>query len=113
MNYNIVREDDLLVVKAESDLTIFHAQELVNTIKSMADDGIKYYCFDLSESKWIDSVGIGTILAAGKISLNFGKKAVIAGANEVIKNVVTKAKISEFVELRASVPKAMDYLGIE
>ena len=72
--------------------------------------GTKFFIFDLSDTEWIDSMGISSIFAAGKISEAFGRKAVVIGCNEKINHSISLAKLDRWIRISDSMDEARNYL---
>jgi anti-sigma B factor antagonist len=95
ISYSIQGGICLITIKGE--MTFFFIEELNSFIKEEATkNNCCQFIFDLSETTWIDSIGLGLIASAVKIALINDSKAAIINPRE---NIISLLRISSLIDL--------------
>lgn len=66
VDFNIVKTSNLLIIELIGEIDMSNAETVKNTIKEHCTDEYKKILLDLSEITYIDSSGLGCIVAAKK-----------------------------------------------
>jgi anti-sigma B factor antagonist len=90
-------QGDICLVKIKGEMTFFFLEDLNNYIKEQTGKNSCYkFIFDLTDTTWIDSIGLGLIASAVKIALINDSKAAILNPRE---NIISLFRISSLIEL--------------
>ncbi len=111
MSYKLDLETNLAVITLHNDFTIFFNRDLLAEMDRLRERRLRFIVFNLFNAAWIDSVGVGCIVKAGKISEPFGKKTVLINANEKIRFVLDQLPLENVFTYSQSIDKAREYLA--
>jgi len=111
MDYTIEIKKNMAIINCHKDLTVFFNYKLSSELTGMMKKGITFFVFDLSHTDWIDSMGIGCVLLAGKISEKKGKKVVLVGGNDKIKFAINKLNLDKWLRHANTLDEAKVYLS--
>ena len=111
MNLDIEKKENIVFIKAKSDLNFHFTKNFDHEIDNFQKNGDYLFVFDLENCDWIDSVGIQCILNTAKISKQHGFKTVIINCNYKIKDIFNILGVEEFIELKENIEEAIEYFG--
>lgn len=81
-------------------------QKLHEKVKSLLNDGIKKIVIDLSGVKWMNSSGLGTLMAALASIEEAGGKLKLAGVAEKVQSLLMITQLMKVFETYESVERA-------
>jgi anti-anti-sigma factor len=111
-NYTVEWVGSGVVITLQKDLTVYFNEDLSLEIKNLSAKGCTAFIFDLSQTEWIDSMGIGCIFSAGKQSVPSGRKAMVVGANEKVHYAISLLKLDRWIEFQPDLQTAKMALGL-
>ncbi|GAB4184388.1 MAG: hypothetical protein Kow00108_21960 [Calditrichia bacterium] len=82
-------------------------QELHEKVKNALGDGIKKIVIDLSNVKWMNSSGLGTLMSTYSSITRESATVKLAGTTEKIKSLLIITKLLQFFENYESVDRAI------
>jgi len=83
-------------------------QELHDKVKALAEKKIVKIVVDLSEVKWMNSSGIGTLMACYSTLGTHDGKIRLAGVSEKIESLLVVTKLMKLFETAPTAEKALD-----
>lgn len=81
-------------------------QELHDKVKSLINDGIKKIVVDLKDVKWMNSSGLGTIMAATTSVEQAGGKLKLANVTDKVQSLLIITQLMKIFETYESVERA-------
>lgn len=111
MNFDIEKKENIVFIRAKSDLNFYFTKNLDHEIDNFQKNGDYLFVFDLKDCSWIDSVGIQCIINATKISKQHGYKAVIINSNYIINNILDVLGLEDLIEYKYNTEEALEYFG--
>jgi anti-anti-sigma factor len=85
-SYRMEHTDDGCRLTVNGGLTVVLVPELQQALKTEVDNGTQQITFDLSETRMVDSSGIGLLIAASNsLSQKNGRLSVINTAPEILR----------------------------
>ncbi|MCX7747648.1 MAG: STAS domain-containing protein [Clostridia bacterium] len=100
---NRVLENEKIILKMESDLTVNIVRNLVEKAKQYIEcDDFELVELDISNVKFVDSIGISFIIGLYKSAKNLNKKFKITGSNEDIYKLFCLMKLDSVFEIECA-----------
>lgn len=109
MNFEVIKSEDIAIIKAGKSLTIFDVEDLSNPIPDIPTD-VKGIVFDLSETSEIDSFGISIVVRIMSYAKNNNKKFSVVVSNNKVSFVIKIDKLDTIIPLHDSLDSAITYL---
>ena len=107
-HHKLMERDGVLVVTLKGDLMGGKDTEACHgLVKAELEKGQRRVVADLSHLKWINSQGLGMLIACHTSCANAGGAFKIAGATEKIRSLLMMTKLLEFFEDHATVEDAI------
>lgn len=107
-HHKLLERDGVLVVTVKGDLMGGKDTEACHQqVKAELEKGNKKVVADLSHLKWINSQGLGMLIACYTSCANAGGEFKIAGATEKIRSLLMMTKLLEFFEDHDTVDEAI------
>ena len=89
-----------------------HARELAAKIDDLVQSGARHVIFDLTETTYVDSTGLGMIVMfGGKLKKNAGELRIV-GASGLVANTLTLCKVPEIIPCFATLDQATSSFGL-
>ncbi len=89
-----------------------HARELAARIDELVQSGVRHVIFDLTNTSYIDSTGLGMIVMfGGKLKKNAGALRIV-GATGLVANTLTLCKVSEIIPCFPTLEQATTSFGL-
>ncbi len=83
------------------DTTTIH-----DTIKELVDEGIVNVVLDMSKVNWLNSIGLGTIMASSTTLTNAGGELKVAGLQDKARGLFSIAKLDSVFKIYESADRA-------
>jgi len=83
------------------DTTAIH-----DTIKDLVEEGIANVVLDMSKVNWLNSVGLGTIMASSTTLSNAGGELKVAGLQDKARGLFSIAKLDSVFKMYESAERA-------
>jgi anti-sigma B factor antagonist len=99
-------EAGVYLVQVEGELDLYSSPELLRTLERLATDA-RSIVVDLSRTTFVDSTGIGVLVAGTKLMRLRGDELHIAGATPVTSKSLTTAGLQTFFSLVPTVAEAV------
>ena len=100
--------DNTVIVEATGRLTIGQGDALLReAIQDAVDRGFKSVILDFSGVRFLDSAGIGEVMAGHRLLEGFGGQLVLAGLSPKVGGVLAATRLSGVLEITASVDSAL------
>lgn len=100
--------DDVLITHFEGDLDITSKVKIAES--SQFSPPFRNTVFDLIETRYMDSSGLGTLVEIARQVQDSGKKVALASRNPVINKVMKITSLNRVLPMADSIEKAMDLL---
>jgi anti-anti-sigma factor len=97
----------IVVIKSSGDLTAATSGALEQVVRAELAAGADRMVIDLSSVRYVASAGLRVFLIAAKALRGKGR-FVLAGANPSVRQVLDTTGFSGIIEIRESVPDALD-----
>ncbi len=98
---------DITVIIPHGEMTFFFLEQLDEMLKEKIKDNYYKFIYDMSDVKWIDSMGLGLIAMSVKIALLNDSRVCIVNAQE---NVTELLRLSSLTDLILTVSSMEDAL---
>ncbi len=100
--------DDVAVLKVSGNLMGGpETQELHAQVRSLVGEGIIKIVVDLSAVKWLNSSGLGVLMAAYTTAKNKGGALKLAGVHEKVQSLLMITQLVNFFESHENTEKAV------
>ncbi|MEM7106307.1 MAG: STAS domain-containing protein [Bacteroidota bacterium] len=100
MNLKVKKEQGIAIVQPEGKLTLSDgAKEISDQVKRFLDDGTKRFMINLSKVDYIDSSGIGELLALRNAVLETKGKIAILNPSPKVDEILKMTKLDTVLEL--------------
>jgi len=100
--------EDVIIFKLVGDLDAFSSREFKPVMIDFVERGYKNYIVDLSETPFIDSSGLVSLISLLKRAKMLGGYMKIAGAREEIKEIFNITGLDKVFEFYDSVDEALN-----
>ena len=100
--------EDVIIFKLVGDLDAFSSREFKPVMIDFVERGYKNYIVDLSETPFIDSSGLVSLISLLKRAKMLGGYMKIAGAREEIKEIFNITGLDRVFEFYDSVDEALN-----
>lgn len=77
-----------------------------DTIKELVDEGIVNVVLDMSKVNWLNSIGLGTIMASSTTLTNAGGELKVAGLQDKARGLFSIAKLDSVFKIYESADRA-------
>lgn len=103
---------DILVLEFAGRLAVgSESQELQSKVEALIVQGRKKIILNLTELKYMDSTGLGTIVSCFTKTRQAGGQLRVAGANKTILNLFKITRLDKVLSLDETVDGAVSSLG--
>jgi anti-anti-sigma factor len=106
-DYNIEKSDDIVIFKILGNFTFERKDIIYKEFDKYLKQNIRKFIFDLSETEYMDSSGVGTILMGASFVNRYGEKIKVVGDSQVIENFKC-LKVDKYIGFFKSVDDAID-----
>lgn len=101
----------LAIVQASGELDAYTAPELRTALQEAMDGGAKFLLADLSDVEYMDSVGLGILVAGAKRAAAEGGALSVACARPSVTKVFEISGTHELLGLQPSADQAREFLA--
>lgn len=109
MKFSIDKQEKHLVFKLnEEKLDSTLSPDIKSEFVTLNTEGHSNIVFDLSETKYIDSSGLSSILVANRLCGNLNGKLVLAGINEHVMKLFKISQLDSVISMMPTVDEAID-----
>ncbi|MCW2829438.1 MAG: anti-sigma factor antagonist [Aeromicrobium sp.] len=109
-DFTVLRTDQGIgVVRPEGRLTMVSAKHLTEAIAGLLDSETTHVVVDLSSTDFMDSSGLGALIAGLKSARQAGGDLRIAAANEQVRTVLRLTNLDKVLRPRDTVEGAFDH----
>ena len=107
LSLELRNEGAVTIVEATGDLDVASAPELRAALGQQVDSGKTQLVVDLSGVPFVDSTGLGTLVAAMRQAKQAGGSLKLAAPRDTVSRVLTLTRMREFFDLSATVDEAV------
>jgi anti-sigma B factor antagonist len=107
MTYTIHQHQTIQVVKVEDLYSEISNNEILSDVQSYIEKGFNKFVIDLSDLRFMNSVGLNFLLSMMKNSEKSGGELAVANANEQILGLLEITKLKQLFNLKPSVETAL------
>ena len=100
-------DDGVFVVSVGGEIDLYSAPDLLKELRELADAGAQHLVVDLTETSFIDSTGLGILIAATKLLRLQGGELHVAGMHGVTERAIYAAGLHTFFTMSPSVDDAL------
>lgn len=106
-------EPGITVLHVQGKITAgHHARELAIKIDELVQSGARHVVFDVTDTTYIDSTGLGMIVMfGGKLKRNAGALRIV-GATGLVANTLTLCKVPEIIPCYPTLEQATASFGL-
>ena len=108
MEVSVDRAAGYTVLRPQGRLNMEAAPRLRTAIEEVVRDGVSRVVLDLSEVTFMDSSGLGAVIAGLKRARQAGGDLRLAGAGEQVQTVMRLTNLDRVLRPHATVPDAVD-----
>jgi len=100
MAFKITYDSTRIFVSDLPLIDVCVAKDLLNSIQEIPEKSVKEYFFDFSNLTYLDSAGLGALLALHRKASKTNGKIIIKGAKDNIKELFIITKLDSIFELQ-------------
>jgi len=109
MKFSIDKQEKHLVFKLnEEKLDSTLSPDIKSEFVTLNTEGHSNIVFDLSDTKYIDSSGLSSILVANRLCDNLNGKLVLAGVNDHVMKLFKISQLDSVISMMPTVEEAID-----
>ena len=106
-----ILNDHTILIDPGKTLDNDNAYELVDVITGAQERGYKFVILDMSETEFISSAGVGSILGTIETSREAGGDIIICNASENIIHILDVLDLTDYLTVRDTMENAMILCG--
>jgi anti-sigma B factor antagonist len=106
-----VDEDGLHIVELSGEVVLQHAPELRSVLGAHAEAKRPRLLVDVSGVEYMDSAGIATLIEYVQLSISFGGRFALAGAQQRLRAIFELVRLGEVFPIRPTVAEAKSALS--
>ena len=100
MNKVITVSDNHVLVALPGSMYVEEAAKFRESLIGYIEKGHKIFIIDLAELDYIDSSGLGTLVAIQKRALQNGGRVIIKGLNGLVKDMFELTRLTKVFEIQ-------------
>ena len=100
MIQEITVTDNQVLVHLSGDIYVEEAAQLRESLIGYLENGHRMFIIDLSDVDYIDSTGMGTLVAIRKRALQNGGSVIIKGINGLVKEIFELSRLTKVFEIQ-------------
>lgn len=104
--------DQMVILKIQGEVTEEHAEDLFNDVQGRLAGQVRDFVFDLSETEFIDSVGLETLLTIQENATEKLGQVRLAALGENVNEILRITRLASRIERHATVDDAIKSLRI-
>ncbi len=106
-DYNIEKHDDIVVFAIIGNFTFERKDLIYREFDKFLKQNIRKFVFDLAQTEYMDSSGVGTILMGASYVNRYGEKIKVVGDTQVIENFKC-LKVDKYIDFFKTLEKAIE-----
>jgi anti-sigma B factor antagonist len=99
--------DRVFLIEVEGELDVYSSYALLRTVEQVAERDASVVVVDLSRTTFIDSTGLGVLVAGTKLMRNRGDELLLAGTTPATTAALTSAGLESFFSISPTVADAV------
>lgn len=103
-------KNGVCIITPHGEMTFFYLEELDEFIKDKINHDVSKFVYDLSDVKWIDSMGLGLVAMTVKNALLNHTRVCIVKPNENIIDLFRLSSLIDLVRVYDTVDEAVKFL---
>jgi anti-sigma B factor antagonist len=107
LEINIERTAGAIIVRLKGEASVQNVDELERQLRPVAASAVELVVIDLSGLSFISSLGLGTMVQFDRGIARKGGTVRFAGAQPLVRGVITKSKLDAVLHLCDSVEQAL------
>lgn len=115
MKYSVDKKDDYaIMLLGEENLNTLKAPDLKSELIVLHNAGIKNLILDLSQTKFVDSSGLSSILTGNRLWTEAGNAFVLTGVvHPSVKTLITISRLDSILVIKETVADAAKYVMMQ
>ena len=97
----------------EEKLDTLVAPELKSEFVTLGNEGVKSMILNLSETKYVDSSGLSSILVANRLCNNAGGKLVLCNVSDHVKKLFKISQLDSILTILPTVQESIDDIFLD
>ena len=93
MDFPVIRDGDRIVVRVPAQLVVGNRQELKRRVVEELAHGVRRFVIDFGETGYVDSAGLGVLVAASKKVREQAGELRLANLNDDLKTLLQLTKL--------------------
>jgi Ca-activated chloride channel homolog len=102
--------DRIFEYRAQGDIDLYKCPDLKTMVQSQMKEGFKFIIFDLSDTKFIDSSGIGAFIQISGWLRKRGGEFVVSNTVDTVRKVFEVTRLENHIRLANSMEEARDII---
>ncbi|MCB1177468.1 MAG: STAS domain-containing protein, partial [Leptospiraceae bacterium] len=103
--------DRIFEYKINGDVDLYKCPDLKALVQAQMKEGYKFIVFDLEQTKFIDSSGIGAFIQISGWLRRRGGELVVANIADSVRKVFEVTRLENHIRLARSMPEANDIIN--
>jgi len=100
--------DGVYVVSVAGEVDLYSAPDLLGALRDLAEDDAQHVVVDVTGTSFIDSTGLGVLIAATKMLRLRGGDLHLVGTHGATERAVYAAGLHTFFNLARTIPEALE-----
>jgi anti-sigma B factor antagonist len=100
-------EDGIFLIEVEGELDLYSSAELMRTVEHVVGKNASAVVVDLSRTTFIDSTGLGVLVAGTKLMRGRGDELHLVGSTPATAAALSSAGLASYFSLSATVADAV------
>jgi Ca-activated chloride channel family protein len=102
--------DRIFEYRAQGDIDLYKCPDIKTMVQAQMKEGYKFVIFDLTESKFIDSSGIGAFIQIASWLRRRGGEFVVANTTDTVKKVFEVTRLENHIRIAKSMEEARNII---
>lgn len=107
MELSMRKSGEVYIVDVKGEMDLYNAHQLKDLVTKMMEKNIKNFVINLENVEYIDSTGIGALIAICNTLKKQDSKLAISGVHGSVKKVIELTKLTAFFPLASSLEDAI------
>ena len=102
MSFNLIRNDDVLLVEVDGQLVVTNRQEFKQAILDAVEQGARTVVIDFARTGYIDSSGLGALVSLSKRVRDAGGDIRLASLHDDLRTLFELTRLDQLFPLYAT-----------
>ena len=102
MSFNLIRNDDVLLVEVDGQLVVTNRQEFKQAILDAVEQGARTVVIDFARTGYIDSSGLGALVSLSKRVRDAGGDIRLASLHDELRTLFELTRLDQLFPLYAT-----------